>query len=357
MKKFLFLSTPVGALGSGIGGGVELTIYNLVQEMQKRGYQITVIAPEGSKLPNTNIQTIKGNLHTSTQTHTCDFPITMPENSVLANMWEYARTIQGEYDLLVNFAFDWLPFYLTPFFDTPIAHLISMASLNSALDQIMHKIAVKYPHNFAVHSQAQAQTFPFADLCQCVGNGFDLSLYEFNPQPEAKLAWLGRIAPEKALEDAVKAVEITQIPLLIFGKIQDQNYWQDILNRYPSAPIEYQGFLHTKDLQQKLRLCQGVLMTPRWVEAFGNVAVEALACGVPVITYARGGPAEIIEDGKTGFLVEPDNINGLVSAIKLLPQIDRYYCRYIAEQKYSLKVWGDRMEKWFTGIQNNLSSR
>ena len=107
MKKLLFLSTPVGALSSGIGGGVELTIYNLVQEMQARGYQIKVIAPEGSTLPHTDIQTIVGNLHTSTQTKTCDFPITMPENSVLANMWEYARAIQSEYDLLVNFAFDW----------------------------------------------------------------------------------------------------------------------------------------------------------------------------------------------------------------------------------------------------------
>jgi len=49
-------------------------------------------------------------------------------------------------------------------------------------------------------------------------------------------------------------------------------------------------------------------MTPRWMEAFGNVAIEALACGVPVIAYRRGGPAEIVQDGQTGFLVEPDSV-------------------------------------------------
>jgi UDP-glucose:tetrahydrobiopterin glucosyltransferase len=43
------------------------------------------------------------------------------------------------------------------------------------------------------------------------------------------------------------------------------------------------------------------LITPRWVEAFGNGAIEALACGVPVVAYRRGGPVEIIEDGKTGL--------------------------------------------------------
>lgn len=50
MKKVLILSTPVGALSSGIGGGVELTIYNLIQEMQGRGHIIKVIAPKGSFL-------------------------------------------------------------------------------------------------------------------------------------------------------------------------------------------------------------------------------------------------------------------------------------------------------------------
>ncbi|HBY77839.1 MAG TPA: UDP-glucose--tetrahydrobiopterin glucosyltransferase, partial [Cyanobacteria bacterium UBA11148] len=51
-------------------------------------------------------------------------------------------------------------------------------------------------------------------------------------------------------------------------------------------------------LQKCLRECRGLVMTPRWVEAFGNVAIEALACGVPVIAYRRGGLVEIIEDEK-----------------------------------------------------------
>jgi glycosyltransferase involved in cell wall biosynthesis len=53
------------------------------------------------------------------------------------------------------------------------------------------------------------------------------------------------------------------------------------------------------------------VMTPKWVEAFGNVAVEAMACGVPVIAYRRGGPAEIVVDGETGFLVEPGDVAAL----------------------------------------------
>jgi UDP-glucose:tetrahydrobiopterin glucosyltransferase len=90
-----------------------------------------------------------------------------------------------------------------------------------------------------------------------------------------------------------------------------------------------------------------MLMTPRWVEAFGNVAIEALACGVPVIAYRRGGPAEIITDGKTGFLVEPDSVEGLVAAIGRLDEIDRADCRHAAETVFSQSAWGNVVESWF----------
>lgn len=351
--KILILSTSVGALSSGIGGGVELTIYNLIQEMQRRNHTVKVVAPKGSFFPHADIVEIEGNVHIPAQTQSRDIPITMPNNSVLGNMWEYARQIQSDYDVLVNFAFDWLPFYLTPFFDTSIAHFISMGSLSDSLDEIMGKIARKYPQNFGVYTQCQAQTFPFSEVCQILGSGIDLSLYEFREKAEKKLAWLGRIAPEKALEDAVKASQITQIPLLIFGKIQEEEYWQNILTQYPDAPIEYKGFLSTTDLQRELGYCQGLLMTPRWIEAFGNVAIEALACGVPVISYARGGPAEIITDGKTGFLVTPDSIDGLVTAINHLEEINRYDCRQCAQEIYSLTSWGNNFESWLKAIIDN----
>jgi UDP-glucose:tetrahydrobiopterin glucosyltransferase len=78
--------------------------------------------------------------------------------------------------------------------------------------------------------------------------------------------------------------------------------------------------------------------------------MEALACGVPVIAYRRGGPAEIVQDGKTGWLVEPDSVAGLVAAIERLAEIDRKACRHHAEQDYSLEALGDRFERWLTSV-------
>jgi UDP-glucose:tetrahydrobiopterin glucosyltransferase len=349
-QSLLFLSTSVGALGTGEGGGVELTIKNLAQDLLETNHQVNILAPTGSHLDKIPIQPIAGNLQTPAQGEGRDAPIHLPANSFLANMCEYAYQVQSDYDLIVNFAFDWLPFYLTPFFETPIAHFISMGSMSEALDEMMAKIALRYPKTIGVYTRTQAETFPFAEACRCLSSGLDLSLYEFSAQGNESLVWLGRITPEKGLEDAVAAVNELGIPLKIFGWLQDQDYWEKILAQYPNAAIEYGGFLSTVELQREIRQCQGLLMTPRWVEAFGNVAIEALACGVPVISYRRGGPAEIIRDGKTGFLVEPDSVEGLIAAIDRLGEIDRAQCRQQAEAEYSLSALRDRFLDWFDEI-------
>ena len=167
-----------------------------------------MVAPQNSWLNNIAVTTIAGNLQVPVQTQSRDVPICLPDDSVLANMWDYARQVEHKYDLVVNFAFDWLPFYLTPFFATPIAHFVSMGSMTDASDRIMQQTIDKYPGTFGVYTQSQADTFSFGDRCEILGSAVDLSLYQFNANPGDSLAWLGRIAPEKALEDAVEAISL-----------------------------------------------------------------------------------------------------------------------------------------------------
>jgi len=351
--RLLFLSTPVGPLGSGKGGGVELTLRNMAVELQRRGHSVTVLAPEGSQMEGVAIAQISGNLQITAQSQERTTPIILPPNSVLAAMWEEARQRQPTTDVLVNFAYDWLPFYLTPFFQRPIAHLVSMGSLSEAMDTVIGSVATQFPKSIGVHSVAQAETFPFAAQCRVLGNGFDLTQYTFQPDPELRLGWVGRIAPEKGLEDAIAAAQEAELPLYIWGAMTDEAYWQEICARFPNASFRYEGFRTTAELQRDLGRCRALLMTPRWVEAFGNVAIEALACGVPVIAYRRGGPAEIVEDGVCGWLVEPDSVAGLVAAIAQLDQIDRVTCRQRAEATYSNAAMGDRVEQWLWDVYQN----
>lgn len=346
----MFVSTSVGPLGSGDGGGVELTLLNTARLMVDRGHSLAVVAPKGSHLDCVEVAEIEGALQVPAQTLSRTVPITMPENSVLGNMWAYVRQVQRQYDLIVNFAYDWLPFYLTPFLATPTAHLVSMGSLSNVMDAAIERVAVGYPNAIGVYTRTQAQTFAFADCCVPLGSGLDLTLYSYCETPENALCWLGRISPEKGLEDAMAVAQATGIPLKVMGQLQDRSYFDQVQRDFPDAPFEYLGFLKTDQMQAVVRQCRGLLVTSRWVEAFGNVLIEALACGVPVIAYRRGGPGEIVQNGKTGWLVEPDSVEGLITAIEALDKIDRKACRQQAEREFSLEALGDRTEAWFEAV-------
>jgi UDP-glucose:tetrahydrobiopterin glucosyltransferase len=345
-KKILFLSTPVGALGSGVGGGVELTLQNAAKALMARGHTVEIVAPEGSLTDVAKLVAIAGSLQTSAQTAIGTEMVVLPQNSVLENMWNYAREVQDQFDLLFNFAYDWLPLYLTPFLRCPVAHWISMSSLSPVIDRMISQTVLCRPNSIAVNTRACADTFAAGDRLMIMGKGIDVQQYQFVATPQQpRLAWVGRISPEKGLEDAAQAALETGLPLHVFGLIQDQTYWQQIQTQFPQ--IHYEGFLTTADLQAKLGQSRALLMTPRWVEAFGNAAIEALACGVPVISYRSGGLTEIVHHGETGFLVDMGDVSGLVAAILQLGQIDRHACRQQVEAEYSLEVWGDRLDRWF----------
>ena len=148
----------------------------------------------------------------------------------------------------------------------------------------------------------------------------------------AHLGWVGRVAAEKGLEDALAAAQRAGLPLHVWGVVEDAGYWGALADRYRSTVVA-RGFLPTEQLQAELGRCRALLMTPKWVEAYGNVVAEALACGVPVVTYRRGGPAELVEDGVSGFVVPPDSVDALADAATRVGGLDRRACRRRAETR------------------------
>ncbi len=350
--QVVFLSTSVGALGSGVGGGVELTMRTLADGLVARGHTVTVVAPRGSQLGAHRVVHVDGALHVPSQTLDRSTPPVVPTDSVLVNMWhEVCRLAEGA-DVVLNFAYDALPFDASGDCPAAVAHLVSMGSLSDEMDRAVTGALRRSPGCIAMHSTAQAATF--ADLnsaeVEVVMSGVDMSAYEFVKHATDDLAFVGRISAEKGIDDVFAVAQHSGRRVIAFGLMQDESAWRAAARQFPSARVEHAGFLATADLQARLGRCAALIMVHRWVEAFGNVAIEALACGVPVITYDRGGPAEIVRDGETGFVVPADDTAAVVGAVERLSVIDRRRCRADAQERYSREAFAIRVERWLERV-------
>ena len=100
-----------------------------------------------------------------------------------------------------------------------------------------------------------------------------------------------------------------------------------------------------------------MLNTPKWNEAYGNVVVEALACGVPVIAYRRGGPSEIIQHGETGFLAEPNDKDSLLHYLRIINKINRKNCRRWVENNASEKIFASKVLNWLDKVIEENQTR
>ena len=346
----VLVSTPIGYLGSGRGGGVELTMSSLIKGLLSLGHKITLLAPEGSVLPAdcsaAVIKHVPGIDQPSWQHQKVSAPVVIPPDGVLLGLWEQALDIGKSSDAVLNFSYDWLPIWLTPRVDASLFHLISMGAVSQVMKTLIGDLSKSDPHRLAFHTYRQAFDYELSAEPVVVGNGFDLNRYEFQPLGGGALGWAGRVAPEKGLEDAVAVAAALGDRLLVWGVVEDPQYAKKIEACHPEGTIQWQGFLPTDQLQKQLRTCRALLNTPKWNEAYGNVVVEAMACGVPVIAYDRGGPGELITSGINGWLVPPDDVNAMTEAVLRIEKIDRRECRNWVEKFASHDGFARRIEFW-----------
>ena len=352
--RLIIISTPIGFLGSGKGGGVELTLNSLVNGLSKQNHFINVVAPNYSKLSQnsifTKLVTVSGCEQKSWQHQDYFTKTNLSKTSIVNVMFEKAISLMKECDAIINLSYDFLPISKTLDVDYPILHLISMGDESNEVRNIISRVYSKYPNNFAFHTKTQASDYPFIKDPIILGNGFELSKYSFQEKKNGPLAWVGRVAPEKGLEDAVYVANEMGEKLNVWGYVQDKEYASKIEQSYPSGQICWKGFLPTNKFQKELGQCRALINTPKWNEAYGNVVVEAMACGVPVVAYKKGGPGEIIQHGETGFLVKADDKENLLLNLKKIDSINRKKCREWVENNASSNIFADKVVSWLKKV-------
>jgi glycosyltransferase involved in cell wall biosynthesis len=178
-------------------------------------------------------------------------------------------------------------------------------------------------------SNDQRRPMPGANWLATVYHGMPIDLHTFREGQGGYLAFLGRVSPEKGLEEAVEIARRCGMPLRVAAKIysEEGSYYDDeIAPLLENSPwVEFVGEVGGAAKDAFLGNARAVLFPINWAEPFGLVMIEAMACGTPVVAFRRGSTPEVMIDGLTGFVV--DDVEGAVEAVKKVPLLDRRLCR------------------------------
>lgn len=173
-------------------------------------------------------------------------------------------------------------------------------------------------------------------------NGIDPARWPFAPGGNGEAVWCGRITPNKGPHHAIDAARIAGVPLALFGAIEDADYWAAEVQPRLGPRVRYGGHLGGAALAAEFGRASVFVFTPCWDEPFGLVAVEAMACGLPVATFGMGAAAEIVGEG--GVVAPAGDICGLASAIGTALAIPRTIPRGRVVAHFTHDRWLARCE-------------
>jgi glycosyltransferase involved in cell wall biosynthesis len=235
----------------------------------------------------------------------------------------------GELDVLSNH-FDFLPLSYSRLVSTPVVTTIhgfsseAILPVYRAFDDIGHYVAI-----------SDADRHPDLTYAATIHHGIDTAAFTPVSQPTgaAYLLFLGRIHPDKGTHHAIEVARRTGMPLRIAGIVQDETYFErEVRPHLDGGQVTYLGPVGPEDRDALLGGAAALLHLIDFDEPFGLSVVESLATGTPVIAHRRGSMPELVEDGRTGFLVH--EVDEAVAAVGRLGAIDRATCRETAVARF-----------------------
>ena len=195
-------------------------------------------------------------------------------------------------------------------------------------------------------SNAQRAPWRCANWQATIYHGLPHNLLRFHPKAGRYLAFLGRASPEKRVDRAIEIAKQTRIPLKISAKVDpaDRRYFKREIEPLLNDPhIEWLGEISDKDKDEFLGNAYALLFPIDWPEPFGLVMIESMACGTPVIAYAHGSVAEVMDDGVTGFVV--NDMEQAVKATRCVGDLSRARCREVFEKRFvASRMAGDYID-------------
>jgi glycosyltransferase involved in cell wall biosynthesis len=259
------------------------------------------------------------------------------DRTLIPKVWECLHISElfehaDAYDLIHNH-FDFLPLTYTGLTTTPVVTTIHGFSSSGILP-----VYKKYNGKTFYVSISDADRTPDLDYIKTIHHGIDIKQFDFQPAPDDYLLFFGRIHPDKGTREALDIARACRKKLILAGIIQDRAYYdRSVAPHIDNDQVVYIGSVGPADRNQLLGKACALLHPILFNEPFGLSVIESMACGTPVIAFRKGAMPELIENGKSGFLV--GNVDEAIEAVARIEAIDRADCRRRVEGHFTI----DRM--------------
>ena len=346
--KVALLSPFIHPIVEPFVGGTEAFLARFALALRHRGIDVICYACEGSQIPGIEIRTCGVAMSALAYPRASQemggdeiLAIRAYEDAVMYAAIEDACN-DSSIDLFHNHSFSAIPFFLSHRLRFPVLHTLHLPPMLPNMREALrfckdNELAL----DLVAISQAQAQLWQqYSQVDLIIYNGLDIECLPFSPSHNGTLAFVGRIDPDKGLEDAIAVADLLGRHLDIYGAPQPYNTTYFETHILPLLRIHrnvtYHGLVTQEILFAGLSQAQALLLPVKWDEPFGNVIIEAMAVGTPVVMYERGSARELIMNGVSGYIVERDNITMMAEAIEKTTALDRAACAEYARAHFSL---------------------
>jgi glycosyltransferase involved in cell wall biosynthesis len=359
--KIAIVAPLVSRIREPQGGGSQAFVSDLARGLAGRGHQVHVYAATGSEIPGVTVIDTGIDAGSLLSTLYRATGLAARDQTAAASAFGrvYSMVRQTRYDVVHNHAFDAPAIGLAGSLAIPVVHTLHLPHEPSIAAALRDAAAGGLPPTVAGVSESQASGWRQVVAVDAILPPYvPTQVIPWSPGAGDGAVFAGRLSPEKGAAEAIDIAQAAGIAIAVYGDAYDADYAREQIGPRRDLPgVTVRPAVARTCLWPVMSGAAVVLCPSRWDEPFGMAAAEAQACGTPVVAFNRGGLGEIIADGRTGFLVAPDDVQAAAQAVRRTPDLSRSACRNHATAHLDLERSLDAHEQLYRRVAGLAEGR